>query len=89
MLVRAKKASSVPVGDVEAEEGGESGVEPTGTACIVEPDRRRAIELAIRSATPGDIVLLAGKGHEKVQILASGTIPFDDAAVAADIVQNM
>ncbi|HWZ50795.1 MAG TPA: UDP-N-acetylmuramoyl-L-alanyl-D-glutamate--2,6-diaminopimelate ligase [Granulicella sp.] len=66
-----------------------SGVEPTGTACIVEPDRRRGIELAIRSATPGDIVLLAGKGHEKVQILATGTIPFDDAAVAADIVQNM
>jgi UDP-N-acetylmuramoyl-L-alanyl-D-glutamate--2,6-diaminopimelate ligase len=65
-----------------------AGVEPTGTRCIVEPDRRTAIEIAIRSAQPGDIVLLAGKGHEKVQILATGTIPFDDAAVAADIVQK-
>ncbi len=66
-----------------------AGVEPTGTRCIVEPDRRVAIELAIRSAQPGDIVLLAGKGHEKIQILATGTIPFDDAAVAADIVQKL
>ena len=66
-----------------------AGVEPTGTRCIVEPDRRAAIELALRSAQPGDIVLLAGKGHEKIQILASGTIPFDDAAVAADIVQKL
>jgi UDP-N-acetylmuramoyl-L-alanyl-D-glutamate--2,6-diaminopimelate ligase len=66
-----------------------AGVEPTGTRCIVEPDRRRAIEIAIRSAQSGDIVLLAGKGHEKVQILATGTIPFDDAAVAADIVQKL
>jgi UDP-N-acetylmuramoyl-L-alanyl-D-glutamate--2,6-diaminopimelate ligase len=66
-----------------------SGVEPTGTRCIVEPDRRAAIELAIRSAQPGDIVLLAGKGHEKIQILASGTIPFDDVAIAADIVRKL
>jgi UDP-N-acetylmuramoyl-L-alanyl-D-glutamate--2,6-diaminopimelate ligase len=66
-----------------------AGVEPTGTRCIVEPDRRAAIELAIRSARPGDIVLLAGKGHEKIQILASGIIPFDDAAVAADIVKKL
>jgi UDP-N-acetylmuramoyl-L-alanyl-D-glutamate--2,6-diaminopimelate ligase len=66
-----------------------AGLQPTGTRCLVEPDRRAAIELAIRSAEPGDIVLLAGKGHEKVQILATGTIPFDDAAVAADIVQQL
>jgi UDP-N-acetylmuramoyl-L-alanyl-D-glutamate--2,6-diaminopimelate ligase len=66
-----------------------AGVEPTGTRCLVEPNRRTAIERAIRSAQPGDIVLLAGKGHEKIQILATGTIPFDDAAVAADIVQKL
>ena len=51
---------------------------------------RDALEAGtLRSAQPGDIVLLAGKGHEKIQILASGTIPFDDAAVAADIVQKL
>ena len=66
-----------------------AGVEPTGTTCIVEEDRRVAIEIAIRSARPGDIVLIAGKGHEKIQILPHGTIPFDDAAVAADVLQEL
>lgn len=48
----------------------------------VEPDRARAIHLAIMLARPGDIVLLAGKGHEKVQVTANGTLPFDDVEVA-------
>jgi UDP-N-acetylmuramoyl-L-alanyl-D-glutamate--2,6-diaminopimelate ligase len=65
------------------------GVEATGTTCIVERDRRGAIEIAIRSASPNDIVLLAGKGHERIQILADGTIPFDDAAVAADVLAQL
>jgi UDP-N-acetylmuramoyl-L-alanyl-D-glutamate--2,6-diaminopimelate ligase len=62
-----------------------AGVESTGTTCIVEEDRRGAIEIAIRSAKAGDIALIAGKGHEKVQILADGTVPFDDAAVASEV----
>jgi UDP-N-acetylmuramoyl-L-alanyl-D-glutamate--2,6-diaminopimelate ligase len=61
------------------------GVRHTNTAFIVEEDRRAAIERAIRSAQPGDIVLLAGKGHEKVQVFADGAVPFDDVAEASRI----
>ncbi len=49
----------------------------------VEPDRRRAIALALADAGPGDAVLIAGKGHHKHQILADRVLPFDDAEVAA------
>jgi UDP-N-acetylmuramoyl-L-alanyl-D-glutamate--2,6-diaminopimelate ligase len=50
----------------------------------VEVDRRKAIALAIAEARPGDIVLLAGKGHEKVQVTRKGSLPFDDVAVARE-----
>jgi UDP-N-acetylmuramyl-tripeptide synthetase len=45
---------------------------------LIEPDRRRAIGLAIATARPGDAILIAGKGHETYQILNTGTIDFDD-----------
>ena len=56
---------------------------------VVEVDRRKAIELAIRMARPGDIVLLAGKGHEKVQISAHETVAFDDVAEAAKVLREV
>ncbi len=58
------------------------GLQRTGTKYTVEPDRRKAIALAISEARPGDIVLLAGKGHEKVQVSRDGSLPFDDVEVA-------
>jgi UDP-N-acetylmuramoyl-L-alanyl-D-glutamate--2,6-diaminopimelate ligase len=58
------------------------GVAVTGTAFRVEPDRAKAIYLAIEQAIPGDIVLIAGKGHEKEQILPTGPVFFDDTQVA-------
>jgi UDP-N-acetylmuramoyl-L-alanyl-D-glutamate--2,6-diaminopimelate ligase len=64
------------------------GVRETTTECIVEPDRAAAIQIAIRAARPGDIVLIAGKGHERVQILRDRTVPFDDVAVAANILKE-
>jgi UDP-N-acetylmuramoyl-L-alanyl-D-glutamate--2,6-diaminopimelate ligase len=47
-------------------------------------DRRAAIEKAIELASPGDLVLIAGKGHEAYQIVGSRVLPFDDAVVARD-----
>jgi UDP-N-acetylmuramoyl-L-alanyl-D-glutamate--2,6-diaminopimelate ligase len=54
----------------------------------VEVDRRRAIAAAIESAEPGDIVVIAGKGHETVQIVGSHRIPFDDRQVAREILEG-
>jgi UDP-N-acetylmuramoyl-L-alanyl-D-glutamate--2,6-diaminopimelate ligase len=56
---------------------------------VVEPDRRAAIEIAIRAAKPGDIVVLAGKGHEKTQIFADGAVPFDDVQEAARVLRDL
>jgi UDP-N-acetylmuramoyl-L-alanyl-D-glutamate--2,6-diaminopimelate ligase len=51
---------------------------PAGTRLAVEADRARAIAAAIAAAAPGDLVLIAGKGHEDYQILGSTKVHFDD-----------
>jgi UDP-N-acetylmuramoyl-L-alanyl-D-glutamate--2,6-diaminopimelate ligase len=58
------------------------GLSGTPARVIVEPDRQRAIAFAIAEARRGDLVLLAGKGHEKTQTIGDRVIPFDDVAIA-------
>jgi len=60
----------------------EPGLKASGVRYSIEPDRATAICAALKMAKDGDVVLLAGKGHEKEQILGFRTIPFDDAEVA-------
>jgi UDP-N-acetylmuramoyl-L-alanyl-D-glutamate--2,6-diaminopimelate ligase len=55
----------------------------------VEPDRAVAIERAISLADEGDVVLIAGKGHEQGQEFADRTIPFDDREVARDVLRRL
>jgi UDP-N-acetylmuramoyl-L-alanyl-D-glutamate--2,6-diaminopimelate ligase len=63
------------------------GLQRTGTKYVVEVDRRKAIGLAIGEARPGDILLLAGKGHEKMQVTREGSNPFDDVDVAKEVLR--
>src|SRR5579859_4296 len=64
------------------------GLQRSGTKYRVQPDRKTAIALAIGEAGPGDIVLIAGKGHEKVQITREGSIPFDDVEVGRQVLRD-
>jgi UDP-N-acetylmuramoyl-L-alanyl-D-glutamate--2,6-diaminopimelate ligase len=65
------------------------GLESSGVRHTVEPERRKAIAIALAEAQPGDLVLIAGKGHEKVQITREGAFPFDDVQVAREALQRM
>jgi len=58
------------------------GMQKSGGKYMIEPDRAKAIVLAVEEARAGDIVLLAGKGHEDYQIFADHAIPLDDRELA-------
>ncbi len=64
------------------------GLRRFDTPHLAEPDRERAIKSAIAAAEPGDVVILAGKGHETYQILKDGPIPFDDREVARRVLRS-
>ena len=67
-----------PLAIIDAMRAGMASTE----GCTVEPDRRTAIAAAIAEAGPGDVVLVAGKGHEAVQVVGDQELPFDDRAEA-------
>ncbi|MBI3809816.1 MAG: UDP-N-acetylmuramoyl-L-alanyl-D-glutamate--2,6-diaminopimelate ligase, partial [Nitrospirae bacterium] len=56
---------------------------------VVHADRRAAIEEAMRLAQPGDLVLIAGKGHENCQIIGKNKHPFDDRVVAREAIEAL
>lgn len=60
----------------------------TPGAVIVDRDRASAIRRAVAASLPDDIVLIAGKGHESVQIVGDTAIASDDAAIAASALQE-
>ena len=64
------------------------GLQRSEVRYTMETDRRTAIAAAVHEAAPGDIVLIAGKGHEKVQILRDRSVPFDDVQVAREVLRE-
>jgi UDP-N-acetylmuramoyl-L-alanyl-D-glutamate--2,6-diaminopimelate ligase len=59
-----------------------------GALVLVEPDRRAAIALAFARASAGDVVVIAGKGHETGQTIGDQVLPFDDKAVAVELLRG-
>jgi UDP-N-acetylmuramoyl-L-alanyl-D-glutamate--2,6-diaminopimelate ligase len=64
------------------------GIRRVDVPHVVEPDRATAIARALKEAREGDIVILAGKGHEPYQVLKDKTIPFDDRLVAREVLRG-
>jgi UDP-N-acetylmuramoyl-L-alanyl-D-glutamate--2,6-diaminopimelate ligase len=65
-----------------------SGARRVGVDPVLEPDRRKAIDLAVRSAAAGDAVLIAGKGHEEYQIVGAAKYPFSDRTEARSALER-
>ncbi len=65
----------------------EAGIKGTGTPYKIVSDRREAIHYAVKQARPGDVVIIAGKGHETYQIIGSDKFHFDDREVAKEALE--
>lgn len=65
------------------------GLQRTGRAYIAEVNREVAIRKALAEAREGDVVILAGKGHETYQLLKDRTVPFDDRQVAREVLHEL
>jgi len=65
------------------------GLQRFDTPHVAEPDREKAIRRAIQEAKPGDVIIIAGKGHETYQLLKDGPISFDDREVARRVLRGL
>jgi len=64
----------------------EKGMTETNCEYIVEVDRREAIKKAVEMYAEGDLIVIAGKGHEKYQLISGKKLPFDDESVVKEII---
>jgi UDP-N-acetylmuramoyl-L-alanyl-D-glutamate--2,6-diaminopimelate ligase len=67
----------------------EVGIKDTNCEYLIVPDRREAIHTAINKAKTGDIVLIAGKGHETTQSVDGDKFPFDDKQIAREELERL
>ena len=65
-----------------------TGIEPTGGQYIKIPDRKEAIRYAIENGQPGDIVVLAGKGHEDYQEIKGVKYPMDERVLIREVLEE-
>jgi len=80
VLTSDNPRSEDPGAIVEAVQAGVAG----HAEVVIEPDRRAAIAIAVAVARPGDVIVLAGKGHETTQTFADRVVPFDDVEFARE-----
>ena len=83
-IITSDNPRSEPPSDIIA--AIEAGAKRGGGAYVVEPDRRAAIERAVGLAREGDVLVIAGKGHERYQELADAVLDFDDRVVAREAI---
>jgi UDP-N-acetylmuramoyl-L-alanyl-D-glutamate--2,6-diaminopimelate ligase len=79
--------SEDPLAIITEVQSGAGGAEQRARL-VIEPDRAQAMELALEDAAPGDIVVVAGKGHEAGQDVGGVVAPFDDRIVARQLLET-
>lgn len=67
----------------------EEGIKPTGAPYVVIENRREAIRYAMQMGQPGDVIVLAGKGHETYQDIGGQKLPFDEKVVVRELLREM
>lgn len=67
----------------------EKGIKPTGAPYVVIENRREAIRYAMKMGKPGDVIVLAGKGHETYQDVGGRKLPFDEKVVVRELLSEM
>jgi UDP-N-acetylmuramoyl-L-alanyl-D-glutamate--2,6-diaminopimelate ligase len=81
--------SEDPLRILDEVKSGTNGINGSASCCALIADRRNAIYTAVADADPGDVVVVAGKGHETTQTIGKQVLPFDDRVVAAAALEQL